>query len=270
MEKYIRSAERTLQILNAFTPERTEMGLTQLAEAVKLSKATVLRLAATLCKYGFLSQHTETKQYSLGLRLFELGGIVYRSFSLRNTASSHLQRLLERVGKTVFLGVIHDDDLLYLDKKEDVTNPIRFASSIGTRRPPHFGMLGQVLMAHLPENRVQSLLQKYPLAAFTRNSVTSVRAFKDILRRVERQGFAVDDGMGIEGIGGVASPVRDFTGKVVAAVGVGFMTSSVNGKELKKLTKEVRETGEAISRDLGYQEKEQNMQFYNDAKRDTE
>jgi DNA-binding IclR family transcriptional regulator len=252
METYMRSAERTLQILNAFTAERPEMGLTQLSEALGLSKATVLRLASTLCKYGFLSQDPESKQYSLGLRLFELGGIVYASFSLRKAASSHLRHLLERADRTVFLAVMQGDELLYLDKKENPMNPVRFASNIGSRRPPHFGMMGQVLMADLAENQVQRLLEKYPLTAFTKRSITSVHSFKETLRRVKKQGYAIDEGVAIEGIGGIAAPVRDFTGGVVAAIGVGFMVSSVKGKELKRIVKEVLETAHAISRELGY------------------
>jgi IclR family transcriptional regulator, KDG regulon repressor len=254
-EKYMRSSERTLQILTAFTPDRLQMGLTQLAEVLNLSKATVLRLALTLCKYGFLVQDPESKQYSLGLKLFELGGLVYASFSLRKSASSHFRELLERLDKTVFLGIIEGDELLYIDKRESPMNPIRFASNIGTRRPPHFGMLGQVLMAHLSEERVQALLQKYPLVAFTKKSITSNHDFKEILARVKKQGFAIDSGMAIEGIGGVAAPVRDFTGAVVAALGAGFMTPAVSTKELKRVANDIVETAAKISRELGYVDK---------------
>ncbi len=251
-EKFIRSAERTLQILSAFTPDRLQMGLTQLSEVLSLSKATVLRLASTLCKHGFLSQDPVTKHYCLGLKLFELGGLVYASFSLRTTASSHLRRLQARVDKTTFLGIMDGDDLLYIDKKENPMNVIRFASNIGFRRPPHFGMLGQVLMAHMSEERVQALLQKSPLTTFTKKSITSNQVFKERLRKVRKQGYSVDEGIAIEGIGGVGAPLHDFTGAVVAAIGVGFMVSSVDRKEMKRLIKEVVEAAASISRELGY------------------
>lgn len=70
-ERYNRSVERTLQILNSFTPERQTMGLTDLSEAINLSKATVLRLASTLCKHGFLNQDHQSRRYSLGVKLFD-------------------------------------------------------------------------------------------------------------------------------------------------------------------------------------------------------
>lgn len=84
---YNRSLERALQIMTAFSSERKVLGLAQLSEALSLPKATVFRLCATLIKCGFLRQDQELKQYSLGVKLFELGSIVASSFSLRGIAS---------------------------------------------------------------------------------------------------------------------------------------------------------------------------------------
>ena len=95
---YNRSLERALQILNAFTGERKLLTLSQLAEILSLSRATVLRLCSTLVTYGFLNQDTASKEYSLGLRLFELGSIVFHSFSLRKTAAPFLDQLAPEVG----------------------------------------------------------------------------------------------------------------------------------------------------------------------------
>lgn len=158
------------------------------------------------------------------------------------------------MGKTAFLGILQGDELLYLDKKENPLNPIRFASNIGTRRPPHFGMFGQALMAHLPEGEVQRLLRKHPLTAFTKRSITSEHAFKEKLKEVKRQGFAHDDGAALEGIGGIAAPVRDFSGSVVGAIGLGFLLASVSAKDLKGLRKELIETAAAIGHQLGHAE----------------
>jgi DNA-binding IclR family transcriptional regulator len=251
-DKHTRSVERTLQILNAFSMERQTFGLTQLSEALNLPKATVLRLTSTLCKHGFLRQDQYSRKYSLGLRLFGLGGIVSSSFSLMKVASPHLDRLRERLDKTVFLAVLEGDELLYIDKKEAPKNLVKFASTLGTRRPPHFGMLGHVLMAYLPESEIERLLQNSPLVNFTKKSITVNHDFKESLRRIREQGFSFEDGIAFEGIGGIAAPVRDFTGTVVAALGVGFVISSVGAKELKRIQKEVVETAQTISWEQGY------------------
>jgi IclR family KDG regulon transcriptional repressor len=252
---YNRSLERALQILCAFSVETQHLSLGQLSQAVNLAKPTVFRLCSTLNKYDFLRYDVATKQYSLGLKLFELGGIVFASFSLRKIASFHLDQLQARLGRTTFLGILRDDELVYIDKKEDVRNPIRFASHIGRRRPPYFGMLGQVLMAYLSESEVDRLLVKYPLIAFTAKSITDPKAFKKRLEKIREQGSFVDEEGAIEGITGIAAPVRDFTGNVVAAIGAGFISSSVDGKGVRKIQNEVLNTAQAISQELGHLER---------------
>lgn len=249
---YNRSLERALQILNAFGTERRPLTLAQLSETIGLSKATVLRLCSTLVKYGFLKQGPESRHYSLGLKLFELGSIVLSSFSLRKVASPHLTQLQVRLGKTVFLGVIAEDELLYIDKREDGEMGISFPSNIGRRRPPYWGMLGPVLMAYLPDEEVERLLEKYPLARTTKKSWMENEDFKKRLAEVRQEGYVVDEETTFESIGGIAAPIWDFTGKVVAALGVGFISSSANNRDMKKMVREVKAAAGAISKELGY------------------
>ena len=249
---YNRSLERSLQILNTFGNEKKPLTLTQLSETIGLPKATVLRLCSTLVKYGFLKQGPEPRYYSLGLKLFELGSIVLSSFSLRKVASPYLTQLQVRLGKTVFLGVLAEDELLYIDKREDGAMGISFTSNIGRRRPPYWGMLGPVLMAYLPNDEVDRLLEKHPLERITKKSYTEREDFKKSLLAIRQQGYIFEDETAFESIGGIAAPIRDFTGQVVAAVGVGFIFSSADSREVKKMVREVMAAAGAISKDLGY------------------
>jgi IclR family transcriptional regulator, KDG regulon repressor len=251
---YNRSLERALYILTAFTMERTELSLGQISDLLVLSKATVLRLCSTLLKFGFLRQDQSSKKYSLGLRVFELGSIVFSSFSLTRAASRHLSDLEIKLGRTVFLGILEEDELLYVDKKEGGIDGISFTSKIGRRRPPYWGMLGSLLMAYLPEGEVDRLLAAYPLTPTARKSYTSVQDFKGWLKQIREQGYVAEEETAFEGIAGIASPIRDFSGNVMAAVGVGFISSSVDADEAKRITSEVMATASLISRELGYGE----------------
>jgi len=249
---YNRSLERALRILTVFSSERNEFSLGQISDMLGLSKATVLRLCSTLAKFGFIRQDYESKKYSLGLRLFELGSIVFSSFSLTRVASPHLTGLESKLGKTVFLGILEEGELLYVDKREGAKDGIRFTSSIGKRRPPYWGMLGAVLMAYLSDEEVEKLLVRSPLVATAHKSFTTKELFKEWLRNIREQGFVIEDETAFEGIGGVAAPIRDFTGKVMAAVGVGFISSSVDAKTLRKIIKEVAGVASVISKELGH------------------
>lgn len=247
-----RSLERALQIMCAFNTDKNAYTLTQLAEAVGLPKATTTRLCSTLVKYNFMKFDNESMQYSLGIKLFELGSVVYTSFSLKNIAYPYLHQLQVRSGKASFLGILDNDELVYLDKKEGMANPIRFASQVGNIRPPYFGMLGQVLMAYMPGDEVDRILEKKPLSAFTKRSITDPYEFREKLALIKKQGYAVDEGGSINGITGIAAPVHNFSGDVVAAVGVGFISSSLDDKGSEGLIAEVLKTAGLISREMGY------------------
>ncbi|PKN27614.1 MAG: hypothetical protein CVU64_15635 [Deltaproteobacteria bacterium HGW-Deltaproteobacteria-21] len=249
-----RSLERALQILCTFNIEMQTFTLDQLSKAVCLPKPTVFRLCSTLTTYNFLRYDSGTKQYSLGMRLFELGGVVLSSFSMRKVTSPYAEQLQVRVGKTTLLGILRDEELVYIDKKEDPRKDIRFASHIGHRRPPYFGMLGHVLMAHLPESEVDRLLNKRPLIPLTRKTITNVKEFKKRLKEIREQGYYIDEEEAIEGITGIAAPIMDFTGSVVAAIGVGFISSSASRKEIGTIRNEVVKTARNISDELGHYE----------------
>jgi len=249
-----KSLERSLQILSAFNAEQPKFSLAELSEAVHLPKATVLRLCSTLVHYDFLMLNKETRQYSLGLKLFELGSVVFASFSLRRIAAPYLINLQAKLGKTVFLGILQEGQLVYLDKKENPLNLIRFGSQIGTRRPPFFGMLGNVLMAHLSSEKVTELLKRHPLSPLTKKSITNERRYKERLAVIRSEGYCVDEGEVIEGVTGVGAPIRDSSKEVVAAVGVSFVSSSEDEKGVDKVIRETRKTAALISRAMGYRD----------------
>jgi len=97
-------------------------------------------------------------------------------------------------------------------------------------------------------------LKKNPLKPITRKSITGKEEFKERLRKIREQGFSIDREEAIDGITGIAAPIRDYTGNVVAALGVGFISSFEESKGVTEIVKAVSETARNISRDLGYWE----------------
>ena len=253
---YNRSLERALQILNIFSFDKQSLTLSELSESLSLSRSTVLRLCSTLIKYRFLKQDPNSRQYSLGLGIFERGSIVFNSFSLRRIASHYLTELQMKLSKTIFLGIIDNDELLYVDKLDDPMNPITFTSKIGTRRPPYWGMVGPAILAYLPESEVKRILQRFPLKpTAAKKSLTKKEELLETLLQIHDQGYAYDYETTFDGISGVAAPIFDLTGKVIGAIGAAFISSSVDSKTLKKIIKETVVTASKISREMGYVEK---------------
>lgn len=241
-----------MDILDCFSFQERDHTLSDVVRKTGLNKTTAKRLIFNLKNRGFLQQDPHTKRYQLGMRLFELGGIVFSSLSLRHAAAYPMTRLQQETGATVLLGVKMEDQLVYVDKREG-KGMIRISSDIGWRRPLHYGMLGMVLTAHLDPKEVRRILKKNPLEAHTPFSVTDEDAFSMRLEQVRKQGYVLERQEAVEGVFGIAAPVRDYSRHVIAALGIAMPLKQNHPKaDLERLVKSVTKTCEEISHELGY------------------
>ena len=261
----MQALERALDILDCFTFQNREMSLSNVVKRTGLNKTTAKRLMSNLTDRGYLQQDPETKRYQLGLRLFELGGIVFSSFSLRKAAGYPMTHLQNATGATVLLGVNMDDQLVYVDKREG-HGMLRISSDIGWRRPLHYGMLGMVLMAYLRPKDVKRILRQYPLDAHTRTthtskykrrpSITDQEVFSLRLEKIRKEGYVIEREEAVEKIIGIAAPIRDYSRRVIAALGIALTSGQVNLEEETEETKGIRnlllKACNDISDELGY------------------
>lgn len=248
----VQALDRALDILGCFTFQNREMSLSEIVQCTGLNKTTAKRLVSNLTFRGYLKQDLKTKRYQLGLRLFELGGIVFSSFSLRKAADPYISRLQYETGATVLLGVMIEDHLVYVDKREG-NGMIRISSDIGWRRNLHYGMLGMVLMAYISPEKVRDILKKYPLEAHTPFSITDEDAFSLRLEKIRKDGYILEREEAVEGIMGIAAPIRDYSRQVVAALGVALPIGQRSKEgEIPRIVDLIKSTTDAISSDLGY------------------
>jgi DNA-binding IclR family transcriptional regulator len=248
----LKSIEKIFDILDCFSFENRELNLTEITRKTGLHKTTAKRLVTNLMARNYLQQDPSTKRYSLGLRLFELGGIVFASFSLRKTASPYMNDLRNKTGATVLLGVRMEKDVVYIDRRGGA-GMIYVTSDIGWRRPLHFGMLGIMLMASLDPEETDKILSGSPLEAHTPFSITEKKIFKDRLEDVRNKGYVVESEEAVEGTIGIAAPIRDFSRKVIAALGVVVTSGRRNPKEeIDNIANLVKKACNDISFELGY------------------
>ena len=248
----VQSVDRALDILDCFSFQNREMNLSDVVKKTGLNKTTAKRLISNLADRGFLQQDPVTKQYQLGMRLFELGGIVFSSFSLRQAAAHTLNQIQNETGSTVLLGMAIEDQLVYIDKREGL-GPIRISSDIGWRRPLHYGMLGMVLMAYLDPKDVKRVLKKTPLERHTPYSITDEAAFSLRLEQIRSQGCLVESQEAVEGVIGISAPIRDYSRKVIAALGIALTSGERHQKtDIQRCVDRVRRACDDISSNLGY------------------
>jgi len=218
----IKSVDRALQILFAFSVDERLLGVSELSEKLGLNQSTVHHLAASLKRWGLLEQDPASRKYRLGVRSIELGGTMLQSRSLARAIQPYLYHVAENVKETAYLGVLIGGDLLNL---EQVCGPhlIQYAGWQGRRTPFYCSSAGKVLAAYLSEPQQERLLSEYPLQAFTTHTMTDPDVIREALAQVRAQGYAISVGELDENINAIAVPVKRLASndtRVIAAIGV--------------------------------------------------
>jgi len=247
----VQAVERALQILKMFSIERPEVNLREISEALGVHKSTAHRIAMTLEEAGFLRRDSRGVAYTLGLKVLELGTMVLHGLELRRQARPHLEWMNLETGETVHLGVLDSGEVVYIDKIEGGRG-IRLFSDVGKRAPVHCTGLGKVLLSNLPNAAVRKIIAEKGMKRFTADTVVSLAELLRNLDEVRQKGYSVDQGEHERLVHCVAAPIRDYTGKVVAAVSVTTIASKLEEAVLKKHIALATEAGARISSDMGY------------------
>lgn len=240
---------RTLDILEYLARSGSPRGLSEVAESVGAPKSTAHRLLTTLTSRGYVAQDQRSMAYSVGVRCFELGSVWAQSVDLRDVAAPHLRRLSEVTGETAHLAVYDNGAVVYVDKVES-SHPVVAKSHVGRRCPAVYVATGRALLAYQPLAEIRAQLA-LPLPRYTEQSVTEPAEVEAMLADARRDGYAVNHGSFREGVGGVAAPVRDHTGGVVASVGVCLPEQRFGADRFGDLRDRTVESAVAITSALG-------------------
>ncbi len=246
----IQSIERAVAILNAFSAEEPELGVTDLAERLALHKSTVHRFLVNLEAAGLVERNRHTSRYRLGLRIFELGGLVLQQMNLWDEALPFLEGLVRDSGETGHLAVLDGGEAVYIEKVE-ARRALRIPSAIGRGYPAHATSLGKILLAHLSTEAREAIIAERGLARCTSRTIIDAERLAEELTRIRSQGFAVDEEEYEEGLRCVGAPIFSHTGQVVAAIGIGGPVTRVTPARVDDLAQLVMSAAVSLSRRMG-------------------
>ncbi|TLS44665.1 IclR family transcriptional regulator [Streptomyces montanus] len=214
---FVQSFERGLAVIRAFDAEHPELTLSEVARACELTRAAARRFLLTLVDLGYV--RTDGRMFRLTPRVLELGYSYLSSFTLPEIAEPHLEQLVARIRESSSLCVLDGDDIVYVARVP--TRRIMTATiTVGTRFPAYVTSVGRVILAHLPDEEIDTRLARAELPPLRARTIVSAGTLRAELRRVRRQGYAIVDQELEEGLRSVAVPVRDRDGEVVAAVNI--------------------------------------------------
>ncbi|MBE1487430.1 IclR family transcriptional regulator [Plantactinospora soyae] len=194
----VKSAGRTLDVLEALADSPRRRSLVELARDLGIPKSSLHGLLRTMIQRGWVEADLTGTRFGLGVRALQVGAAYLEADDATGLLSGVLDELASRFGETVHLGRLDGPHVVYLAKRESV-HPLRLYSAIGRHLPAHATALGKVLLAERPDEAVDRLLS-WPLPALTRHTVTDPSLLHAELATVRARGYAVDREENTEGI----------------------------------------------------------------------
>lgn len=249
----IKSVANALDLLEEFSGDVRELGVTELSRRLRLHKNNVFRLLATLEQRGYIEQNRETENYRLGLKSLELGQTFLRQIGLVRQTRPILEELVKKCNENANLGIIRQNSVVVLDVVE-TEQSVRVASRIGWRLPVYCSAMGKAQIAFKSESEVERIISWDEMKKFTETTIIGREKFLQHLKEVREKGYAVDNEEYELGVKCVGAPIWDYTKNVVAGISVsGPAFRLINEILEKEIIPRVIEAGREISKRLGYE-----------------
>ncbi|WP_084008852.1 IclR family transcriptional regulator domain-containing protein [Planomonospora sphaerica] len=241
---YLRSLARGLAVLVALGSAPGGLTLADAARATGLPRATVRRAVRSLEQQGYAA--AEGTRFVLLPRVLELGYAHLSGLTFQQVVQPHLKDLVARVRASASVAVLSGDDVVHV-ARVPTAGIMSVDVTVGTRFPAHATSMGRVLLAGLPEERLARITPRPP----THHTTASPTAPADAVRQAARDGYALVDQELEEGVRSIAVPVRDRTGRTVAALNVATHAGRATpGDLVRDALPALAETASRIEADL--------------------
>jgi IclR family transcriptional regulator, pca regulon regulatory protein len=228
--EFVQSLERGLAVLLVFSATTPELTLSEAARLAGLTRATARRILHTFQALGYV--HSDGKHFSLTPKVLDLGYAYLSSAQVGDLALPAMEALSGRIHESVSLGVLDELDIVYV-ARVPTRKIMRLSLALGSRLPAVVTSMGRVLLADLPKPERAALLDRAVLEPRTDRTITQRHDLEEVLDAVAAQGWALVDQELEEGVRSIAAPVRDRTGRAVAALNIGTQAGVVSMKELR-------------------------------------
>jgi DNA-binding IclR family transcriptional regulator len=247
-QNIVKSLVKALDILEIVSESDKFPTPAQIAAHLKINRTTAYRIIQTLVSKGFLTKGPETNNgYQIGLKILPIAAKLLDMNKLRTLSLPYLHDLALRCGERVNLGILNDNEVLYLAGVEKPSLPVVY-SRFGKKAPAHCCSLGKIILANLPEEEQKAFLKKNPLVKVTDNTITDGKLFREHLTQIRAAGYAVDRQEHIPGSNCIGALIRGVRGKGIGAI-------SMSSGDLEKIQSHLRDllrTAELISHHMGF------------------
>jgi IclR family transcriptional regulator, KDG regulon repressor len=232
-----------LQILETLAASQATLGITDLSNALSLNKSNIHRLVKTLCTLGYVTQCPD-RSYRASLKIWKLGSMVMNHTNLARLALNAMNSLTQASGESVHLSVLDGLKVLYIEKI-DSAQSVRAYTQRGGTAPLHCVATGKALLAYNYESLRGPI--SHVLEAFTPKTITSLKALDAEMASIRQSGIAINSGEYRADVGGIAAPILDMDGNILAAIGISGPLSRLPRSKMKELPPLVTAAAKSVS-----------------------
>jgi len=247
----VKSAFRVLSVIKFLTTESAGATFSEICVALDLPKSSAHALLGTMADQGFLVLDPTSHKYRIGVRIWEAGQAYADSFDLPGTAMPFLEAARDALHETVQLAVLDGIENVYVAKVE-ADQRLVLRSNVGSRLPAYATGLGKVLLAGLDDDELRRRFDGVEFQSFTDRSITDFADLYEVIQEVRENGFGVDNGEYTSGVVCVAVPVRDHSGRIIAAMSVSVPEVRSTAASRLRASDVLLEQAGALSLSLGY------------------
>ncbi|SEW30702.1 transcriptional regulator, IclR family [Natrinema salifodinae] len=221
----VRTTEKSLDVVAALN-RLGEARVTTLADELEMGKSTVHNHLSTLEEHGYVVKDDDAKTYRLSLKFLDIGGQIRSEIDVYKVAEPKVEELAAASGELVHLVVEEDGMGVYLSRAKG-ERAVDLDTYVGCRHHMHSTAFGKAILAHLPRDRVDEIIDQHGLPEVTPKTITSRDELVEELERTRDRGFAVDDEERLEGLRCIAAPIR-FDSDVIGAISVSGPTARID------------------------------------------
>lgn len=246
----VQSLVRAFSILGEIAERSNGVSLAELSKIVGLHNSTTFHLVRTMVSLGYIRQDLRTKRYHLGRMVFSLAASSRSEIDLLGLATPIADELAQRSGETTHVAIFTGNEVTVVAKSAG-SGAFQLQERHGGIRPAHATALGKVLLAAATEAAVEHYLRAHGLPALTDRTITEPKRLYRELENVRAAGIAFDDGEFNAEVRCLAVPVHDFTGAVVASIGISGPVWRVTLQSLGEMQVIARAAAKKLSEGLG-------------------
>ncbi|MFO7926479.1 MAG: IclR family transcriptional regulator [Halobacteriota archaeon] len=221
----VEAVQTTLDIIGVLQ-NRESAGVTELASELGRSKGTIHSHLATLLENEYIAKRDDC--YRLSLRYLELGETMKERISGYDIVASELDALAEKSGELAQFATHEHGQVVYLYKTSG-ENAVQTASSIGKREYMHRVSLGKAMLASMPDDRVDEIVETHGLPTSTENTISTLEELHEDLATIRDRGYAFDEEEKIKGVRCAAVPIKS-NGEIFGAISVSGPSTRMEGE----------------------------------------